>query len=161
MEADSRFHFIKEVFGPFPHSNDSFQHGKVSAILIFCTLWTHESISHRRWAGKRMLVYEKMYMLDLKFSRRWVWRMPSSRMLRRVALVRTDVSEERSAFLRSLCRLLVTTNGVRSSPILVTLTKEALSSSQTLVLTRATRHNTLKDAILHSHRRENLKSCRV
>jgi hypothetical protein len=42
--------------------------------------------------------------------------------------------------LRSVCRLIVTAN-VQSSQILVTLMMEALSSSETSVLTRATRRN--------------------
>jgi hypothetical protein len=75
--------------------------------------------------------------------------MVSSGMLSRVALVRTDVSAG---------RLLVTASVVPSSPILVTLMKEALSSPQTSVLTRATRLNIPEDTIFHSHRRENLKS---
>jgi hypothetical protein len=81
--------------------------------------------------------------------------MVSSRMLRRVALVRTEVSEELSASLR---RLLVTASVVPSTPILATLMNEALSSSETSVLTRATRLSIQVDAILPSHLRENLKS---
>jgi hypothetical protein len=55
--------------------------------------------------------------------------MMSSGMLRRVALVRTDVSEELSAsFIR---------------------------------VTRTTRRNISQDTILHSHRRENLKSNKI
>jgi hypothetical protein len=96
--------------------------------------------------------------------------MTSSGMLRRVALVRTDVSEELSASftkvtridelgttlivtsnrrtLRRNTRLLVTASVVPSSPILVILIKEALGSSETSVLRRATRCNMPEEAIL-------------
>jgi hypothetical protein len=48
----------------------------------------------------------------------------------------------RVVFLRSVRRLLVRASVVPSSPILVTLMKEALSTSETSVLTRATWRNT-------------------
>jgi hypothetical protein len=75
-------------------------------------------------------------------------RMAAPGMLRRLTLVRTDVSGELSAsFIR------VTRIGELGTTLM-----EALSSSETSFLTRATRRNIPEDAILHSHCRENLKS---
>jgi hypothetical protein len=48
--------------------------------------------------------------------------------------------------------------GELQSPIFVTVMMEALSSFEAQVPIRATRRNIQEDDILHSHRRENLKS---
>jgi hypothetical protein len=65
--------------------------------------------------------------------------MPSSGLSRRVALVSTDISNEPTI---SLQRASVASYGYfSSSSILVTLMMEALSSSETLVLTRVSRRN--------------------
>jgi hypothetical protein len=85
-------------------------------------------------------------------------------MLRRLALVITDVSEELSASIIRVTRigelgttLVLTTANVPSPPFLVILIMETLNSSETLVLSRTTRRNIPEHAILHSHRRENLR----
>jgi hypothetical protein len=52
----------------------------------------------------------------------------------------------------------VTANFVPTSPILDTLMMEALRFSETSILTRAIGCTIPEDDILHSHRRENLKS---
>jgi hypothetical protein len=58
----------------------------------------------------------------------------------------------------TLRRLLVTASVLPSSPILVTLMRQALNSFETSVLRRTTRRNIPEDVILHNHRRENLIS---
>jgi hypothetical protein len=86
--------------------------------------------------------------------------MPSSGILRSVALVRTDVSDERlhhQIFLCSMLRLLVTGN-VPKPAIIVTMMVEAICSSESSVLTIATMRNIPEDGVSHSHRRGNLKS---
>jgi hypothetical protein len=95
--------------------------------------------------------------------------MVSSGLLRRVAIVRTDVSEELSASIvratrigelgttheetSNRRRLLVADCFVPCSQIFVTLLREAPGSSETSVLTRATRRNNPEDTILHAYSR--------
>jgi hypothetical protein len=55
-------------------------------------------------------------------------------------------------------QLPVTDNVAPSWPILATLMMDAKHSSETSVLTRATRNHIQESGILHSHRRENLES---
>jgi hypothetical protein len=58
-------------------------------------------------------------------------------------------------------RLLVTTNVIPRLSILVTLTTEAIRSSETSVLTRAARRNIPEYGHLHSQRRGNLNLTRI
>jgi hypothetical protein len=100
--------------------------------------------------------------------------MPSSGMLRHVALIRIEGLEEHSASIIRVMRIgeLGTTLAVFSSQLAlfasycyvpnslihVTPKMEALCSFETLALTRATQCNIPENGILHSHHRENLKS---
>jgi hypothetical protein len=72
------------------------------------------------------------------------WRMVSSGMLRRVALVRTDVMEELSAAFIGVTRI-----GELGTTLAVTSNRRTLrNSSETSVLTRATRRNIPEDTII-------------
>jgi hypothetical protein len=118
----------------------------------FYTSTTHVEIADKFWniiLGREPSSEKRtgFVFLDIQF------RMVSSGMLRRVTLVRTDVSKEISASFirvtrigelettlavtsnrRTLRRLIITASIVSSSPILVTLMKEALNSFETWFL---------------------------
>jgi hypothetical protein len=92
--------------------------------------------------------------------------MVSSGMLRRMALVRTEVSEEPGASFIRVTRIgelgttQAATSNRRTLRRTVTLMKEAPGSSETSVLTRATRCNIPEDTILHVTRRLGSCNCR-
>jgi hypothetical protein len=99
-----------------------------------------------------------------------------------VDFISTDVTEERIAFIIRVRRIgelrktlaitrnrstlrrnttlktLFITNAVSSSPILVTLMREAIRSSETSVLKRTIQRNIIEGGILNSHHREYIKS---
>jgi hypothetical protein len=93
-----------------------------------------------------------MYLVEYEECRLW--------MCRRVALIRTGLASAliESVFLHSVLQLLITASAVLTSLIHFTLMTKAIQSSETSVLTRATRRHIAEDGILHSHRRENIKS---
>jgi hypothetical protein len=157
----------------------AFNFGLIFHILIFvktslcCKSWP---LLCRSYATPASVQFQEVSTRNLTLSI-----MVSSGMLRRLALVRTDVSEELSASFigvtrigevgttlavtsnrrtlrRKVRRLLVTASVVPSSPILVTLMMEAQNSCETSALTRARRRNLPEDTTLHSHRHENLKA---
>jgi hypothetical protein len=90
------------------------------------------------------------------------WRMPSSGMWSRVDLVWTDVTEEciASVFRVENPRARNQREQLAGSPLsdFSTLKTEAIRSSETSDHTISKRRHIPEDDILHSHRRENLKS---
>jgi hypothetical protein len=113
-------------------------------------IWPWDAYATR---GVPIYFIQSILSPPIRNSKTAAWRMVSSGMLRRVALIRTDVSEELSDSFIRVTRLgeLGKTDSCHSD-------EGALCSSETSVFTRATRRNIPEGTILHSHRRGNLKS---
>jgi hypothetical protein len=106
------------------------------------------------------VVRKTFTMKDLRFSRRWLWRMPSSGMWRRVHLVWTGVSEKRIAYIFRVeksakeepawadYRLQPPAHAGPSLGDFFTLKMRAIRSSETSVHTRCTRRHIPVDGIL-------------
>jgi hypothetical protein len=91
----------------------------------------------------------RIMLCKMRFSRRWLWRMPSSGMLCRVTLVRTDISGERIGSSIKVTRIGdLETTLARCEDILCDPDDEAIRSSETSVLTRARRRNIPVGSIL-------------
>jgi hypothetical protein len=123
-------------------------HSSIHVYIATCLVTTHRV--RLDWIGLLLLIYI-------------LYRMPSSGMRRRMAIVRTDDSEERIACIIRVKRIseVVTTLAVPSNNncylvksllILFALMIEAIWSSERSILTRAAWHHIPEDDILHSHR---------
>jgi hypothetical protein len=84
----------------------------------------------------------------------WIKRMASAGMLRRVASVRTDISEELSNSLIRMTR-------IDELGTMLAVTSYRRTLRRNTKWTRATRRNIPGDAILHSHRSEIFKSYKL
>jgi hypothetical protein len=78
---------------------------------------SNKGYSSRPYGSRTALPNRLRTMKDLSFPRRWLWRIVSSGMFRRVALVRSDVSEELSVSIIRATRIGWTRNvAVTSNP---------------------------------------------